>query len=99
MNTIQAYMYANDLVTAGDTSSKNKYLKQKSVCLFQNGWFRLLQRNSNASVLQSNTINLDSELKYVKQIFSTNENDVENWALSSDYWRTFLKNFHVNKIV
>ena len=71
-------MYANDLVTAGDTSSKNKCLKQKSVYLFQNGWFRLLQRNSNASVLQSNTINLDSELKYVKQIFSTNENDVEN---------------------
>ena len=24
---------------------------------------------------------------------------VENWALLPDYWRTFLKNFHVNKIV
>ena len=46
-------MYADDLISGGNTVEEVREIKEKSIQLFKKGGFNLLERNSNKSKLQS----------------------------------------------
>lgn len=65
-------MYADDLISGGNTVEEVREIKEKSIQLFKKGGFNLLERNSNKAKLQSeNTQN--SEPTYTKQTLLQNK--------------------------
>ena len=67
MNRIEKDIYADDLVTGGNPLDDVRNVKKESAQLFQKGGFILHKSNSNVSALESNNVDAESELTYLKK--------------------------------
>ena len=77
-------MYADDLVSGGNTIEEVKVVKQTFIELFQKGGFNLHKWYSNIASLQSSNIKSESELTYAKEKFKKTADFTKILRVSSD---------------
>ena len=64
---VKDYMYVDDLVTLGESTSEVYIIKGDSVKLFQTGLFKLYKWHSNKQTLETNDSVNENELNFGKQ--------------------------------
>ena len=89
-------MYADDLVTGGESLDEVKIIKEKSTELFKKGGFNLHKWNSNVPSLESKSAEGKQELTYAKQILSQDSNEIKILGLC---WNREKDNISVVKLI